>query len=392
MRPFHRLAALYWSGGCFNLSDSILALAVPWLVLQATGSVMLTGLVASAALGAMLAGSLLSGAMVRRLGADKTIQLSFLSDVIGISGLLYCFMQPSLPIWLLIFFVVIDRSLDAACNVAVESRFPEVARYTKTPLARISAMKESLMIGSLIIGTASAGWMLANFSTVLVLSVSLALNVTGIITFQLILALYRSKSVPANSGIRKSFGYLWGQKHLRSYLILVAVVMASIASVDDVILPALIDQTTKNPEDIGWIMASYGVTALISALLYAAYHHHISNKTVVTIGILGIVIFFAALALPFDTEEFLIATMICGLMSGALGPMIDTKLLTDTPSEHRLSMLAATNALGIGSAPLMIAVHAFIIERYSIEILAAGLAIFLLVALLLPYSESSDGM
>ena len=77
MRPFHRLAALYWSGGCFNLSDSILALAVPWLVLQATGSVMLTGLVASAALGAMLAGSLLSGAMVRRLGADKTIQLSF---------------------------------------------------------------------------------------------------------------------------------------------------------------------------------------------------------------------------------------------------------------------------------------------------------------------------
>jgi hypothetical protein len=38
---------------------------------------MLTGLVASAALGAMLVGSLLSGAMVRRLGADKTIQLSF---------------------------------------------------------------------------------------------------------------------------------------------------------------------------------------------------------------------------------------------------------------------------------------------------------------------------
>ena len=110
----------------------------------------------------------------------------------------------------------------------------------------------------------------------------------------------------------------------------------------------------------------------------------------VTIGILGIVIFFAALALPLDTEEFLIATMICGLMSGALGPMIDTKLLTDTPSEHRLSMLAATNALGIGSAPLMIAVHAFIIERYSIETLAISLAIFLLGALLLPYPESSD--
>jgi hypothetical protein len=53
-------------------------------------------------------------------------------------------------------------------------------------------------------------------------------------------------------------------------------------------------------------------------------------------------------------------------------------------------MLAATNALGIGSAPLMIAVHAFIIERYSIETLAISLAIFLLGALLLPYPESSD--
>lgn len=387
MQPSHRALALYGSNCCFNLSDSIIALAIPWFVLQATGSVMWTGIVASSALGAMLAGSLFSGVMVRRFGANRIIQLSFLSDFIGFLGLIYCFTQPSLPILLLIFFVVLDRGLDAACNVAVESRLPEIARYTKTPLARISAIKESLMTGSLIIGAASAGWMLANFSAVFVLSVSLALNAMGIIIFQFMLGLYRSKSVRAISGIKKSFGFLWGQRHLRSYLILVAVVMASIASVDDVILPALINQTTRNPADIGWIMASYGMTALISALLYAAYHHLISNEVVVTIGILGIVIFFVALALSLDTSALLIATMICGLLSGALGPMIDTKLLMDTPSRHRLSMLAATNTLGIGTAPLMVALHAFIIEMHDIPTLAISIAILLLAALLLPYQE-----
>ncbi len=384
-----RRGLIWWMVGsraCITLCDSMFALAIPWIVLSATGSVLWTGTVASVALVALLAGSLVSPWLVRRLGPEPVIQISFAANMAGMALIGYCVAVQGLPVALLILAIVIERITDLTGNVAIESRFPELARHGGVPLPKLNAIKESLMTGAMIVGPALAGVMLAVFDPVVTVVVATAFYAAGIAFFQPVRAVYRrgpgaSASAPSIFG---TLSWLWQRRHLRSFIILLVLVMASISSIDDVILPALIDATTQNPADIGWVLATYGIAAVISAMAYARFHDRVPDALVTRIGIAGVALFFAGLAMPISVGPFLAVTFVAGLLSGALGPIIDTRFLTDTPASRRLPMLAALGVLAIGAAPLMVVLHAAMIDRFGVEPLAAAIAGLLLLSLLLP--------
>ncbi|MCH2038444.1 MAG: hypothetical protein MK137_07630, partial [Rickettsiales bacterium] len=215
------------------------ALAIPWLILQATGSVVWTGIIASGALGSMLLGSVLSHRMIRYWGAHTVINASFIANIISIAGLLYCFSLESVPILPVLVFVAIGTSLDAVGNIAVESCFPEIASATNTPLAKISGIKDSLMTGALILGPALAGWMLASYASSFILLITLGLVILALISFQKVVGFYKHAHQHESTSLYEILKFLWSVLHLRSYVILLVIVMASVASIDDVMLPAL---------------------------------------------------------------------------------------------------------------------------------------------------------
>ena len=86
-----------------------MALALPWMVLQKTDDILVTGTVGAIALTAVLVGALLARLLVQKMGARSVIVLSFLLNLIGTAGIIFCFAQDILPIPLLIIFVIVDR-------------------------------------------------------------------------------------------------------------------------------------------------------------------------------------------------------------------------------------------------------------------------------------------
>jgi MFS family permease len=165
--------------------------------------------------------------------------------------------------------------------------------------------------------------------------------------------------------------------------------MGSTASLEEIMLPALVDQTTKDPSDIGWIMAAYSLSTLISAMLYAAYHEHLSDHWLIKLCIVGVGLLFLGMVI-FDSPFYImIVAFISGFVFGPLGPIIDSQLLTETPKKFRVAMLAATYTLGIGIAPIMVILHAAIIDFYSIKLLCSLLTGVMIITLFIPTHQRS---
>ena len=385
------LLPLYLSIFFAMLSNSMMALALPWMVLQATDSVLTTGTVGSIALSAVFVGSAFSRILIAKIGANVLVILAFALNLIGIGGVVYCFAQEVLFLPLLVVFVITYCLPDAAANTAMESRFPEIARYSKVSLSGINAVKEGLFNGSFILGAASAGLLLATIDPLLVFGIAWAMAIIALMFFLPLTGLYKSGHARQDAlSVLASARWLWSQPHLRSFLILLMVFMASVSSLDDVIMPAFIHQTTGNPADIGFILASYGITGIVSSLLYAKYHKNLPEIWVVRAGIIGIAIFFLGLVLFADPVFVIINTCITGLLSGPLWPVISARFMEDTPKAMRLGMLTAISTLSIGIAPVIVIIHAWVIKAYSVEILCLGTAIVIMIMLFLKTEKTID--
>ncbi|MCY4030530.1 MAG: MFS transporter [Hyphomicrobiales bacterium] len=384
------LLPIYLSTFFIMLSNSMMALALPWMVLQTTDSVLTTGTVGSIALSAVFLGSAFSRILIARIGANALIAFAFAFNLVGIGGVIYCFSQEMLFLPLLVVFVVTYCLLDAAANTAMESRFPEIARYSKASLSEINAVKEGLFNGSLILGSASAGLLLATIDPLFVFGIAGLMTVFALISFLPLTGLYKRGSAQQDTlSVLSSTRWLWSQPHLRSFLILLMMFMVSVASLDDVLLPAFIHQTTGNPADIGFILASYSVTGIMSALFYAKYHETLPEIWIVRAGVVGIAIFFLGLVLFTSPVFLIINTCVTGLLSGPFWPTISARFMKDTPKSMRLGMLTAISTLSIGIAPVVVIIHAWVIKVSSIKILCLGTVILILTTLFLKTEKTN---
>lgn len=376
--------ALYATELLVAFCNAMMALALPWLVLQSTGSVITTGWIGALALGALLAGSLACRGLIGWIGARSVVTLGFVGNLLGIGGAIYCFSQDSLPVLLLAGFVVVDRALDSAGNIAIESRLPEIARATRASLATLNAVLDGLYNAGSIMGAAAAGILLSLIDPVAVLAVAAATCAAALAAFMPLQRFYRpGRSKKETPSMWAATKWIVGQPHLRNALILVVVVMASIASLDDVLLPVFINGTTGNPADIGYILAAYSIAAVASSLMYARHHHRVDEVLVVRVGILGIALFFLGLVVFAEPWIVMAVTFLSGLMSGAFEPLINTRFLKETPKPMRLGMLTAVTTIGIGISPVMVFAHAWVIEVFSVQALCMATAVSILAMMFL---------
>src|SRR5688500_14273875 len=75
--PLHALLA---ANAVSGVGDKLAALAIPWLVLETTGSAAQTGLVGVVTVGSLIVSAFFSGILVDRIGFKKT---SIISDVLS---------------------------------------------------------------------------------------------------------------------------------------------------------------------------------------------------------------------------------------------------------------------------------------------------------------------
>ncbi len=162
--PFVLLQVANFAGASAN---SMTFIAIPWLVLELTGSALSTGIVAALAAIPAIVMSPLAGLLIDRVGRAK---ISILSDVLsGLSVLMIPFvaMTGRLDLWVVAGATLLGAIFDPTGYTARKTLIEPTAKASGVSLARANSLHEALFALGFALGPALGAALIGVVGTIM---------------------------------------------------------------------------------------------------------------------------------------------------------------------------------------------------------------------------------
>lgn len=327
------------------------AIALPWLVLTATGSPMLTGLVGLAEMLPYVVAKALSGPLIDRIGARRMSIFSDLASTVAVAMVPLLFWSGLLSIWLLLPAVAVIGVLRAPSDAAKQALVPQIAADGGLPIERVTGIlgASERLAGAL--GAAGAGALIALLGA----GPALIVNAVAFAIGTLFLAVglpraARRDELYATPGYRaqltEGWQFLRHDQVLMSLVIMVAITNLLDQAYAIVLVPVWAQSAGLDAGWVGLLFALMSGASIAGAAIAAAVGDRLPRLPVYTIAFLitGLPRF---LVLGFDLPMSTILTtmVVAGLASGFLNPIIAAIMFERIPSAITGRVVALVGAL-----------------------------------------------
>ena len=131
--------ALLGANGISQVGNTVLIVAVPWFVLETTGSAARTGLAAAAIGVGAVVPVVLGGPLVDRLGFKRASVLTDLASGATVAAIPLLYLAGVLAFWQLLVLVFLLSSLNTNGDSARLSLVPALARRATMPIERANS-------------------------------------------------------------------------------------------------------------------------------------------------------------------------------------------------------------------------------------------------------------
>jgi Arabinose efflux permease len=344
-----------WLGRSVSLfGDAFALIALPWFVLQVTGSGTATaGILLTLQLPAVVT-SMVIGSLIDRFQPRSiiTIDNGLRTLIIGLIPILYWF--GLLELWLLFLLTFLAGLLEPATEIGSRSTLPHLVEDMDLDIANM-LWSFSLNL-SLVIGPAAAGILVAFFggpSVLLIDAVTFAVMALAAITLP---AVQRSKP-PVQAPLSERWGLrqLWNMKVVRFTTLLSLVFFFSYGPLEAA-LPLYSDAILQtDARGYGLLWSALAVGALIGTLSSTT----LSRCLRLGVALPLIALLWGASLLPmvFINNLWLACgfLLLGGLMWGPYTPMETTLLQRNVPKAQLGRVFGARSTLLIGGSPLGLA-------------------------------------
>jgi MFS family permease len=374
------VAALLAASGLSGLGDMMAAIALPWFVLQETGSPALTALTGFASLVPLVVGGIVGGAIVDRFGFRPVSVAADLASGATIAVIPILALLDAIEVWHVIVLVFLGSVLDIPGITARQSALPALAELSAIRLDRLTAAAETIRRITHLAGPPLAGLLVTLIGPTAVIWIDVA-------TFALSAALVRfgvpliHAAVDGDVGhwlarVREGFAFLFADPLLRTLIILIGAINILMNPIFLVVLPVYANEATGSATDLGLLIGAFGVGSVISSVTYGALAARISRAAVVRIGLFltGMPVWVLATVPPVAVA--LPVMLAIGLSAGALGPLILTVLGERTPQALRGRVFGTYATLVNGAIPFGVLITGLLLEWMPL-----GLAIGLIAGL-----------
>ena len=382
------------------VGDMLTLLAIPWFVLQTTGSVVQTGITAFFSTLPAVLSAFFGSTLVDRLGYKRTSVLGDIASGLTVLLIPLLYSTRGLAFWQLLTLVFLGGLLKAPGITARSAMVPELAVAAKMRLERANALSDGLVRVSGLIGAPLAGGLILLIGTSNLLwfdALSFALSA-------LLIGLVVPATSPTPKTQERELGYLkslWSGVHFiqRDPLILSLIIVVLITNMIDaaffsVIAPVYVKENFHSPLPLGILSAALGGSAFIGTLLFGALGHRLPRRLTFGIGytIGGASRFWAVLLFPF--LPFLIAVnVVAGLAIAPINPLMHTIMQERLPIEMRARVLGTMSAGFLAGVPIGTFASGYIVSwlGLSTTILIMG-TLYLLATLSLLVNPALKGM
>lgn len=163
------LLALFCANSISLTGSTLTLVAIPWFVLQTTGSATQTALVSFIEVIAVVIAGALGGTLADRLGYKRISVLADLISGVTIALIPLLYNTVGLAFWQLLTLVFISAFFNAPGTVARTALLPELAVLATQPLERANATLQAIQRGARLLGAPLAGFLIAFLQTSAVL-------------------------------------------------------------------------------------------------------------------------------------------------------------------------------------------------------------------------------
>jgi MFS family permease len=381
---------LLLSTGLSQLGNAVVAVVLPWLVLQRTGSASWAGIVAAASLGPTVLSALLGGALVDRWGRRRSSVGADLLSALAVAAIPLADVTVGLPMPLLAALVAAGAVFDGPGGAAREALRPDAARASGWSLERINARGEAVDGAAATVGPAAAGLLIAAVGPVATLWVTVVMF--GLAAAITSLAVRVPGATAASSGqqhgqqmdgrsdgywlaVRVGLRFVWRDRTLRAVALVAMLLLAVVVPVEAVVLPVHL-QEGDSAGGLAVVLAGFAVGGVAGSLAYGRFAGSVRRRRLLLASMAGLGIGLAALAALPPLPGLTAVAALTGFASGPIGPIVAVLMQERTPEELRGRVIGAITSAALAAAPAALLVAGPLVDLIGVPatllVLGAG--------------------
>lgn len=383
----HNVLPLYslFIANAISLVGNVFSLiAIPWFVLQTTGSATQTGITGFFTILPVVLAGFFGGTLIDRLGYKRTSIISDLASGVTTALIPLLYFTVGLDLWQLIALVFLGALLDAPGGTARAALLPELAEQAGMPIERATSLVHVIERGARLVGAPLAGFLIGIMGTANVLWLdAISFIVSAAMIAWMIpaatLAERGEKSAKYFEELRDGLRFIANDALILSIVIMVMLTNFLDAIFGGVLQPVYVKEVYGDAINLGLLIAANGGGAVIGGLIFAAIGHRLPRHATFVGAFVFTGFRFWVYALYPPIWILVIVTLITSMGAGPLNPIIGAIEFERIPPHMRGRVFGAITAGAWIAMPLGMLLGGILTDQLGTFIMMIGLGVTFLI-------------
>jgi MFS family permease len=381
------IVSLFIANAISLVGNVLSAIAIPWFVLQTTGSATQTGITGFFTVLPVVLAGLFGGTLVDRLGYKRTSIIADLASGVTTALIPLLYFTVGLEFWQLMVLVFLGALLDAPGSTARSALLPELAEMAHMPIERATSLLHIIERGSRLIGAPLGGLLIALIGTENVLWLDAASFFISAAIIAVTIQIHPSVQEKETGGryfdeLREGLRFIFHDKLMLALVIMIMLTNFLDAVFSGVVQPVFVKQVYGQALDLGLLIAANGGGAVLGALIFSAIGPRLPRHAVFVFGfVLTSLRFFLYAIYPplWVTVAFVV---LFSMGAGPLNPILGAVEFERIPRNMRGRVGGAISAGAWSAMPLGMLIGGVLTERLGVHPMLLGLGAIYLVTTL----------
>ena len=362
-------------------------IAIPWFVLQTTGSAARTGVTGFFTILPVVVAGFLGGTLIDRLGYKKTSILADIASGVTTALIPLIHLTIGLEFWQLLILVFLGALLDTPGSTAREALLPELAEQAGMPIERVTSITHVIERGARLVGAPLAGLLIGVMGTANVLwldaaSFFVSAAIIGFVISAPKFAEKEEKTGKYFDELRDGLRFIAHDKLILSIVVMVMLTNFLDAIFGGVVQPVYVKEVFGDALDLGLLLAANGGGAVVGGLIFAAIGHRLPRHATFVAAFVLTGFRFWVYALYPPLAVLIATTFITSIGAGPINPIIGAVEFERIPPNMRGRVFGAVTAGAWIAMPLGMLLGGVLTEKLGTFVMMIGLAITFLITTL----------
>lgn len=365
-----------------GVANSTVAVVVPWLVLEETGSAADAGIVgaASAVPGIVIAPFV--GALVDRFGRRRVSMGSDALSAISVALFPLAERADLLDIGQILAIAVIGSMFDPAGYTARKSLIPDVAAAGRIPVHRVNGIHEGVFAAGWVVGPALGAVGISTIgaiNTFWVTAVAFLAAVLAVRAIHVVEAIAASRLAtgeehePFWESTLRGAGFLWRDRPLRVLTLSISALAMVYVPTEAVLMPVHFESSGQ-PRAYGLTLTMLAAGAMLGSFSYGWLADRVSRHRIAVAVMVGVTVSIIPMAFLPPLPVFVTAGFLLGLTWGPMDPLLNSLVQDRVPAHVQGRVYGAQTSLFYAAPSLGLLLGGIAVERLGVQAVYAIIA------------------